>query len=251
MGAFCLAMHHVGLNFSETCLLEHLGEFCLGKAQPDIGIKFAGLLEVVAEEIQDGDATARLQDRVGGLEGAQWMASVVQGLAEDGQIDATWVERWVFEVAEAILKIGEAVFLGEFSPVGDHLFGVIDGIDLGSTLGEELGQGALAGPQICDDEGRQELDEGLAEGLPGATGDVVTAKFSRQGVKVCLSGLGTLAQDDTERGGVRPRFPQFAGSGFKQGQEVFVGLAFLCGGFFQAVEPVFAGTTVLDEACGL
>ena len=53
-----------------------------------------------------------------GLPGVRRM---MQGLAEEGEIDGTVVNGWSLDVSQAILEIGQAVFFGKLLAEVHHL----------------------------------------------------------------------------------------------------------------------------------
>ena len=66
MRALALAVDDAGLDALEAGALEEVVEIDLGKAEPDVGIHVACLLELMLEQVEDDDAAAALEDLVGG-----------------------------------------------------------------------------------------------------------------------------------------------------------------------------------------
>ncbi len=91
---------------------------------------------------------------------------VVQGLAEDGEIQRLLLDRRILDVAEPVFQIRQAVLDGERLAELDHFRRKIHGDDLFGALGEQLGQGAFAGPEVGDHPVVEHLDERLGQRLP-------------------------------------------------------------------------------------
>src|SRR5256714_15400909 len=134
----------------EPGAFEKLMELHFAEAEPVIGVKLAGALKPVAEQIENDDAAAVAQDAMGAGDGALGMDRVVQCLAENGEIDRAFRNRRVFDVAETIFQIGEAMFLRELRTELDHLWRIIDRDDFAGGLGEELRKGSFARAKIGD-----------------------------------------------------------------------------------------------------
>ena len=156
MGGGVFAGNDLDVDLVEAGGLEHAVEIGLGEAEPCVGVEVAGLLEVMGEEIEDGDAAAGPQDAMGGGEGAGGIDRVMKGLAEEGEIDGAGGNGWVLDVAEAVLEVCEAVLAGESGAELDHFFRVVDGDDFLCVAREQLGEGALAGAEIGNDDGADE-----------------------------------------------------------------------------------------------
>src|SRR2546423_7415718 len=150
MRALFLARYHRDLNVLEAGRFEKLMELHFAEAEPVIGVKLAGAFETVVEQIEDHDAAAFAQDAMGARDGALGMDRVVQCLAENREIYRAFRNRRVFDVAETIFQIGEAMFFGELRTELDHLRRIIDCDDFAGGLGEELRKGSFARAKIGD-----------------------------------------------------------------------------------------------------
>jgi len=58
------------------------------KAQPAVGVKLACFLESMGTEVENEKAATWLQDTEGFRQGLAGVFGMVQGLAEEGQVDA-------------------------------------------------------------------------------------------------------------------------------------------------------------------
>src|SRR4051812_42542873 len=83
--------------------LEKLMELDFAKAEPVVGVKFAGSFETVAEQIEDYDSPPVAQNAVRAGNRALRMQSVMQRLAEDGEVHRAFGNRRVLDVTEPIL----------------------------------------------------------------------------------------------------------------------------------------------------
>ena len=107
-------------DIRETGFFEHGGELAFGEAEPAVGVEFAGLGECVLEKIENDDAAARSEHLIGGIDGALWVFCVVEGLAEDGEVDAALINGRALDIADAEFEVVQAVFVGERLSVFDH-----------------------------------------------------------------------------------------------------------------------------------
>ncbi len=140
----------------EAGFLEEGVEFAFFEAKPDVGVELAGFFESVRLEVEDEDLTAGLQNAVGFGDGFLWVLRVMQGLAEDGEIDGGVGQGDGLDVTEFVGEIGEAVFGGELGADLDHARGIVDTPDARGAAGEELGDEAFAGAEVGDgDRGRE------------------------------------------------------------------------------------------------
>ena len=151
------------------------------------------------EKVEDDEHPAGAQDAVGGVDGALRAFSVVQRLAEDGEVDAAFFNGWILDVTDAEFQVGQPVGHGQLLGVIDHFWREIDGDDLLRPLGEELGKRALSSAQIRDVAVIERFDERLGEGFPRASGNVVLAESSREFVEVGSGVILALSQDVAER----------------------------------------------------
>ena len=216
MGGGFFAGYYLDFEGFEAGGLEHAVEVGFGEAEPCVGVHFAGLLELMGEEVEDGDAAAGLEEAMGGGDGAGGVVCVVEGLAEEGEIDGAGGDGRVFDVAEAVFEVGEAVVAGEGGAEFDHFLGVVDGDDLAGVAGEELGEGAFAGAEVGYDDGAYEGEEEVGDAFPGAAGTVAAAKTAGEAVEVFAGFVLALAEDELEGGEVAFGLGDLAGAGGDQ-----------------------------------
>ena len=133
---------------------------------------------------------------------------VVERLAEDRQVHGGVVQRDMFDVAEFVSEIGEAVFGGEFSSDFDHARRIIDAPDLGGALGQELGDEAFAGAEVGDGDGGGKAQGEVADGFPGAAGAIVFTEAARDEVKILFLRAAAFLEDTLEVGAVLGEFGQ-------------------------------------------
>ncbi len=105
MGRLVLAVYDRCLDMPESRIRQKMKYFRLGKAQPDVGVKVAGLLVIVAQEIEHHDASAGLQNPVSFGHGALRMLGVMQGLAEKCEVDGSGANGDLFDIAVAVFEI--------------------------------------------------------------------------------------------------------------------------------------------------
>jgi hypothetical protein len=120
----------------EADFLDPVAEVVLLEAQPAVGVELAGLLEPVGPKVQDQQAPARFEDAIGLGERFPGVLSVVQGLAQEHQIDATVLEGDFFDVAQYIVYVPKFFFISEFPSKFYHFGGIIDAMDEFGLAGE-------------------------------------------------------------------------------------------------------------------
>ncbi len=91
---------------------------------------------------------------------------MVEGLAEDGEVDGVFADGRGFDIADAEFEVVYAVGGGEGLCVFDHFRGEVDGDDFFGILGEELGEGAFASAEVGDVAVVEGFDESFGEGFP-------------------------------------------------------------------------------------
>ena len=155
MRALFLARDDRDLDLLETGGFEKLVQLHFAKAKPVIGVKFAGAFETVAEQIEDHNAATLSQNPMGAEDGALGMDGVMQGLAENGEIDRAPGDGRIFDVSETVLEIGEAVPLGELSSELNHFRRVIHRDDLARGFGQELRKRSFTRTEIGDRQRRK------------------------------------------------------------------------------------------------
>jgi hypothetical protein len=112
------------------------------------------------------------------------MLGVMERLAEEGHIGLALLDRQLFEVAQAVFQILDAVSAREARTELDHLFGIVDGDYSFGAAREQLGDGAFSGAQVGDHQGRHQQQEGFRQALPGASRHVLAAEFSGQLIEI-------------------------------------------------------------------
>src|SRR2546423_8075373 len=247
MRALFLARYHRDLNVLEAGRFEKLMELHFAEAEPVIGVKLAGAFETVVEQIEDHDAAAFAQDAMGARDGALGMDGVMQRLAQNREIYRAFRDRWIFDVAEAIFEIGEAVLLGELRAELNHLRRIIDRDNVASGLGEQLRKRSFAGAQIGHGERGEQRDQSVGERLPGSARHITAAEFSGELVEVLARFVAAFSQRELERGAVPRCFRHFAREGANQLGHFCPGrVAFLFRG--QSVVNIFPRAPVFDDA---
>src|SRR5256714_13415404 len=116
-----LAQNNGIFYIREASGFQKLMEVQFTKPQPMGGIKLTGALEPVAEQVQDHDPSALSQDAMSARDRALGMNGMMQRLTQNREVDRPFADRRIFDIAESILKVREAVLLCQFSAKLDHL----------------------------------------------------------------------------------------------------------------------------------
>lgn len=111
-----------GFDFGEAGGFQHRGQAAFGEAEPAICVECAGLGELVLEEIEDDDAAAGLENFEGCVDGCLRIFCMMEGLAEDGEVDGFFLDGGGFDIADAEFQVMDAVCGGEFLGVFDHFW---------------------------------------------------------------------------------------------------------------------------------
>lgn len=212
MRRLTFAVHDVDMYILETGVFEEAVDFHFSEAEPDVGIEFAGLFEVVFQKIEDDDAPAWTGDAEGLTDSMCGLLRVVEGLTEKGEVHGGVFDGRRLDVAETIFQIGETVLLRDARSVSDHFFGTVHGDDLFRAAGEELRECAFTGSEVGDGLSRQQQEEGFGEAFPTATGTITASEFSGELIEVSAGGIGAVAESKIQRLAVTARLGQFGGA---------------------------------------
>ena len=185
---------------------EQLVEFQFAEPQPEVRVKLARLLEIVAEQVEDHHPPARLEDAVRRRHRPRRLAGVMERLAEDREVHAVRLDGRRLDVAQAVFEVGETVLARQRRAELDHLFRVVHRDDLPGRAREELGERALARAEVGDDHRRQQPQEHVRHALPRPARAIAAAEFARQPVEIFPRPVLALAQDEPQRDAVRRAF---------------------------------------------
>ena len=211
-----------------------------GETEPEVRIHFAGFLEVVSVQVEDGGAAARFENSPRFGDGALGVRRVVQRLAEEGHIDRAGAYGHVFQVAQAVFQVGDAVLARQASAEFDHFRRVVDGDDAPGALCHELRDGAFARSQVGDDQRRHQAEQRFGDPLPGAARHVLAAKLARQLIEVTAHLILPFAEREAQGGAVLGSFGNLGRGLAQDGHQ--------SGGSVQLVERVLAGASVGQQA---
>jgi len=186
VGGVVLARDDGEFDFFEAGFFEPGLEFKFGEAKPAVAVEFAGLFKVVAEEVENHDLAAGAKDTGGALDSLLGIGGMMEGLAQNDEIDTFGIDGRGFKVAKAEFQVLELVFTGLIGAVFDHALGVIDSNDFFGAAGEEFAEQAFTGAEVSNNERGKDPQKELAKGLPGATGAVAAVETSGDLIKVNL-----------------------------------------------------------------
>lgn len=182
-----LAIDDTDFDAGEAGFFEPQVHVAFGEAEPAVTVEIAGLFELVLGEIEDHELAAGFEDLEGAGEGLRGIGGVVKGLTEDDEIDGLGGDGGVLEIADSKLEVLEAVFAGLFGAELNHLLGIIDGNDPFAAAGEQFGEKPFAGAEVSDGKWREDAEEQVAKGLPGASGAVTAVEAAGDLIEVQLS----------------------------------------------------------------
>src|ERR1051326_3734854 len=93
----------------------------LTEAEPPIRVKFSSSFEIMAEQIENDDAAVPSQDPMRRFDGPFRLDRVMQRLAQQDQIDGFLRDRRIFQIAQPIFEVLEAMVFCELGSEIDHL----------------------------------------------------------------------------------------------------------------------------------
>jgi hypothetical protein len=239
------ARNHAELGFPEPGGLEPAIEIGFRKPEPVITVESPGLLEAVLPQIKDHDLSARLQDAVRAGDGASRIGGVMQGLTEDDQIHRTRRQGRILEIAEAKLEVLQADPPGFRNAERDDSLRVVDGNHSLATSGEEFADQAFAGAEVGHRQRREDPQQEMAQGLPGAAGAINAIEAAGDLIEIDLGLVFPQGQDAPKVDTVGRLFGEFAGATNREVEGVTNGLGGIAG---PAVERALAVTTGFEEA---
>src|SRR5206468_11439551 len=111
MRALFFSRNNADLDLPETAFFQELVQLNFAKPKPVVCIKFAGLLEPMAREIENDQAAAALQNSMSRINSALGVNRVMQRLAQNRKIDAVFCNRRVLNIAEPVFEIIKSMFL--------------------------------------------------------------------------------------------------------------------------------------------
>ena len=138
----------------------------------------------------------------------------MQCLTQEDEIDTIFCNRRLFQIAQPVLEILEAMFLRQLRTELDHLRRVVDCDHFARALGQQLGKCSFTRAKIDNGQARNERDQRVRERPPGTSRDITAAKLSGQFVKIFARSVLTFAQSELQRGPVARGFGHFAREGF-------------------------------------
>src|SRR5437773_5056262 len=134
---------------------------------------------------------------------------MMQGLAEDDQVNALRFDRGIFQIAQTKLQVLQAVLLRLGRAECDDLFRVIDGDDFFAAAREQFAQKPFTRAEINDGKRWQNSQQQVAEGLPRTARSINAVKAPGDVVEINLRLLVAAGEDAFEIeliGGVFWRF---------------------------------------------
>ncbi len=194
------------------------------KPEPEVGVHLAGLFEMVAAQIEDGDPSAALQDPPRLSDRPLGVDRVMQRLTEECQVHRAAADRHVLQIAQAVFQIGDAVLARQFDAELHHLLRIIDRDDFLGALRHQLRDRALARAQVGDHHRRHQLQQRLGDSLPGPSRYVLAAELAGQFVEVAAHVVAALSEGEAQgflvlrrlgnfHGGLAEKLHQFGGCG--------------------------------------
>ena len=109
MGRLFLTGDDADFDLLEPCPFEPTVQVAFGESEPAVAVKFAGLIEMVLEQVEDHDLAAGLEDAMTRGNGPGRLQGVMQRLAQDDQVHALRLDGRFLQIAQAKLQILQAV----------------------------------------------------------------------------------------------------------------------------------------------
>jgi hypothetical protein len=166
MRALLFSRHDTYFDLSKAAFFKELMQLHFAKAEPMVCIQFARPFEPMAQKIENHQAAAAFQNPVRRRDGFLRMNGVMQGLAQNCEIDTVFRNRRIFNVAEPVFEVLEAVLFCELRSEFDHLRRIIDGDDFARVFSEQLRKRPFAGPQVGNCQWREQGDERVCQRFP-------------------------------------------------------------------------------------
>src|SRR2546427_13045216 len=123
---------------------------------------------------------------------------MMQGLAEDDQVNALRFDRGIFQIAQTKFQVLQAVLLRLGGAECDDLFRVIDGDDFFAAAREQFAQEPFTRAEISDDQRRQNSQQQVAECLPRTARPINAVKAPGNMVEINLRLLVAPSEDALE-----------------------------------------------------
>src|ERR1035437_9112564 len=156
-------------NLFETGGFEPAVQIAYDEAEQAVAVKFAGLVEVVLEQIEQQNLSVRLQQLRRARQRRRRIFGVMQRLAQNHEVNAVRFNRRILQIALAEFKILQPVLFRLGRTEGDDFFRVVHGDDAFAAAREQFAQQTFARAEIGDDNGRKNPQQQMPERLPRAT----------------------------------------------------------------------------------
>ena len=138
-----LTVHNGKPHPAEARAFQKARDIHLRKTEPDIGIHFPGILEIVLQQIQNDDTAAGFCDAEGLAHSGSGACGVVQSLTEKSQVHLAVGNGQCLDIAVAVVQIGESALRGHAAAIFHHFFRAIHGDHPLRALRQQLGELAL------------------------------------------------------------------------------------------------------------
>jgi len=129
MGLLDLLRDDPNFGVAKACFLNPVVQVVFLKAQPAVGVELACLLKTVGPEVQNEQAPTWFQDTEGLRKGFPWIFRMVEGLAEEGEVDTSVLQGDFFDIPKDVVNILKFFFISKFPSEFDHFWGVVYAMD--------------------------------------------------------------------------------------------------------------------------
>lgn len=165
----------------------------------------------MSQEIEDHQLPSRPENALSAADGPVRVDRMMQGLAENDQINTFRLDWRIFQVTQAELEVFQSVALGFAGPERHHFFRIIDCDDLSGTLGEQFANQPLAGTEVGNDNRRQDPEQQLPKRLPGSSGTITAVEAPGDLIEVNLGLFASAHENAFEIDLVPGMLGQFSG----------------------------------------
>src|SRR5207244_8732513 len=138
----------------------------------------------MGQKIENHQASAAFQNLVRGRDGSLRMNGVMQCLAQNRKIDTVFRDWRIFDIAEPVFEVLEAMLFCEFGSEFDHLWRTINCDNFARVFGYQLRKRSLASAKIRHGERWQQPYQSVGQSLPRSPRAISPAAFSRELIEV-------------------------------------------------------------------
>src|ERR1035438_895270 len=190
-----LARHDADFDFLEPGFVQPAVQITFRETGPAVAVKLARLPEIVLEQIENQNLSARPEDFVGGGNRVRRNFGVMQCLAQNHEVNTAGFNRRVLQITPPEFQVLQPVLLRFGRAERNDLFRIVHRNDLFAAAREQFAQQTLARAKVSHGQRRQNAQQQIPERLPRPARAIDAVKAPGDLVEINLRLLPAAAED--------------------------------------------------------